>query len=189
MILLFSYFLISLHSIRFTDLPDLFVTSWFYESRVFESRRSVETPRRGGTKYATDTKSGNRASHQGLLTPSKDATPVNVDTTVSEHGGKTNAAATNNTTRTLFPKSHGVETQRRDEASCARRRKQGHHAIKKYPHQKQQTFSSRKDNFASNSRRREQLLMAGEGGKSAHSIKEHSRIPSRYKPRTFGTTA
>jgi len=78
--------------------------------------------------------------------------------------------------------------RRWNEASCARRRKQGHHAIENHPQQKQQTFSSRKDNFASNPRRREKLLTAGEGGKLDHQHQSSTRASSaRFQPLTFGT--
>ena len=70
------------------------VTDWFHESFVFESRRSGETPRRGGQLRDSDERlriaSNHLASHA-----TNESSPADVNTDASEHGGKKTDATTN----------------------------------------------------------------------------------------------
>ena len=108
-------------------------------------------------------------NEKGLLTPSKDSPPADVDARASAHEEKVNA--TNKITRTPFPKSHNVDDA--DTKRCVHGAENKDTASKRdTPSTSRQTFSARNDAFESTPRRRKKLLTAGEGGKLAHTIKD-----------------
>jgi len=122
----------------------------------------------------------------GLLTPSEDSSPAEVVTEMSEHCRKTIAATTNKREYPSPGRTAWKQKMERSVVCTAAETRTPRH--RESPQQKQQTFSSRKDNFASNPRRREKLLTAGEGGKLDHQHQSSTRASSaRFQPLTFGT--